>query len=108
MNEALLHNMKGVNPHGQPTHSANISKEEYHHKIRTNSAKEEKKEEHTPDFPKNEHHNSSSEGSLSPCRKRQKNDGNLKGDSLKIKSQTYEGEMNTEEKDEEWILSMRK
>ena len=50
MNEALLHNMKGVNPHGQPTHSANISKEEYHHKIRTNSPNEEAKEEHTPNL----------------------------------------------------------
>ena len=41
LNESLLHNLTGVNPHGQPTHSTNKSKENYHYKRRTTSPKEE-------------------------------------------------------------------
>ena len=47
INEALLWNMTGGSPHGQPTHSTNKFKKEFYHK-RANNAKEEEKEEHTP------------------------------------------------------------
>ena len=46
--------------------------------------------------------------SLSPCRKKQRNDKNLQGEFRKIKSPTYEGEVNTWEKVEEGILGMSK
>ena len=45
---------------------------------------------------------------ISHCRKKQRNDDNLQGEFRKIKSLTYEGEMNTGEKAEEWILGMSK
>ena len=76
INEALLQNMTGVNPHGHPTHSTNKSKENYHRK-RTRIPKEEGREEHTYDLPKGEYHSLSCDGSISPCRKRKKNDDNL-------------------------------
>ena len=43
INEVLLQNMTGVNLDGQPTHSTNKSKEEYHRKGRNSSPKEEEK-----------------------------------------------------------------
>ena len=93
INEALVRDMMGGNPHWQPTHSTNKSKEEYCPKRRINSPKEEEKEEHTPKFSEKEYHSCSSEGSLSPCIKRHKNDDNLQVEFWKIKSPTYEGEM---------------
>ena len=41
INEYLLLNLTRVNLHGQPTHSTNKSKENYHHKRRTSRTKEE-------------------------------------------------------------------
>ena len=100
INEDLLQNIMRVKPHGQPTHSTNKSKEEYHYKRSTNIPKEEEKEEHTLDLPEKKYHSFSSEGSLSRYRKRHKNDDNLQGEFQKIKSPTYEGGINTGEKDE--------
>ena len=74
INEALLQNLTGVNPHRQSTHSTNKSNENYHHKIRTKSPREEGWEEHTPEFIQEEYQSSSSNGSPSPCKKRHKND----------------------------------
>ena len=68
--------MAGVKPHGNPTHSTNKSKEGYHKK-RTSSSKEEGREEHTAELLERDYHSLSSNNSLSPCRKRQKNDDNL-------------------------------
>ena len=76
INESLLQNMTWVNPHGQPTHLTNKSKEGYHKK-RTSSSKEEGREEHTTEVPERDYHSLSSDNSLSPCRKRHKNDDNL-------------------------------
>ena len=59
-------------------------------------------------LPERDYHSLSSDNSLSPCRKRQKNDDNLQGEFRKIKDPTYEGEMNTKEKDEKWLLGMSK
>ena len=39
---------------------------------------------------------------------RQKNDDNLQENFWNIKAPTYKGEMNIDEKAEEWILGMRK
>ena len=57
------------------------------------------KEEHMPELPKRDYHGVSSDNSLSRFKKRKKNDENLQGEFLKIKSPTYEGEMNTRERD---------
>ena len=97
INEALLWNMMGGNPHGQPTHSTNISKEGYHRKW-ANIPKEEEKEEHTPKLPQRHYHSLSSDNSFSPCRKIKKNNDNLQVEFQNIKYPTYEGEMNTGEK----------
>ena len=79
INESLLWNMTGVNPHGHPTHSTNKSKGNYHRK-QTSNPKEEGKEDHTPELPERYYHSLSSDNSHSPCRKRQKNDDNLQGE----------------------------
>ena len=76
INEDLIHNMMGVNPHGQPTHSTNKSKEGYHRK-RTSSPREEGREEHTLELLERDYHSLSNDNSLSPYRKRQKNADNL-------------------------------
>ena len=57
---------------------------------------------------KGDHHSPSSDGSLSPCRKKQRSNDSLQGGFRKIRVLTYEGEVNTREKDEEWLLGMRK
>ena len=41
----------------------------------------------------------SSDNYLPPCTKKQRNDDNLEGEVIKIRAPTYEGEMNTREKD---------
>ena len=107
INEALLRNLTGVNPHRKPTHSTNKFEENCHHK-RTSSPREEGREKHTPDFIEEEYQSSSSDGSPSPCKKTQKNDDILQGEFRKIKAPNYEGEMNTEEKTEEFLLGMNK
>ena len=75
---------------------------EFCHK-RASSPKEEGKEEHTPEPPERDYHSLSSDNSLSSYRKKQRNDDNLQGEFRKIRSETYEGEMNTEENSEEWL-----
>ena len=70
--------------------------------------REEGKVEHTHETLERDCHNPSSDYSLSPCRKKHRNGDNLQGEFRKIKAPTYEGEMNTWEKDEEWILGMTK
>ena len=71
INEHLLRNMIGVNPHGQPTHSTNNCKEGYHLK-RTSNPGEEGREEHTPKVLERDYHSLSNDNSISPCKKRQK------------------------------------
>ena len=50
----------------------------------------------------------SSDNSLPLCTKKQRNDDKIEGEVIKIRSPTYEGEMNTKEKYEEWNLGMSK
>ena len=69
INEALLWNMSGGNPHGHPTHSTNKSKENYHRNW-ASIPREEGKEEHTPELPEKDYHGISNDNSLYPCRKR--------------------------------------
>ena len=107
INEALLRNMtKGV-PQGKPTHPTDRLKKEPYHK-RASSPRDEVKEEHTPKPPEEEYHSPSSEDSLSPCKKKQRSDDKLQGEFRKIRSPTYEGEVNTGEKAGERLLGMRK
>ena len=98
--------MMGGIPHGKPTHSTNKFKKHFYHK-QASSPKEEGKEEHTPEPLERDYHNFSSDDSLSPCRKKQRNDDNLQGEFKNIRAPTYGGEMNTGEKAEEWLLGMR-
>ena len=107
INEALLQNMAGGSLQGNPTHSTNKFKK-YFYDDRASITKEEGKEEHTPEPPEKYYHSLSSDNSLSPCRKKQGNDDNLQGEFRKIRAPTYEGEMNTEEKYEEWLLDLSK
>ena len=107
INESLLWNMMGGSPHGQPTHSTNKFKREFYHK-HVSSPKEEGKEEHTPKPPERYYHSLSSDNSLSPCRKKHRNDDNLQGEFRKIRAPTYEGEINTKEKHEDCLLGMSK
>ena len=65
INEALLQNMTGGIPHGQPTHSTNKFKKEFYHKW-AGSPKEEGKEEHTFEPLERHYHSISSDNSLSP------------------------------------------
>ena len=107
INEALLRNMMGGSPQGKPTESTNISKREPYHK-QANIPREEEKEERTTEAPEGDHHSPSNDDSLSPCKKRQRNDDNLQGEFRKIRASTYEGEVNTGDKSEEWLLGMIK
>ena len=50
INEGFLCNLTGINIHRHTTHSTNKSKENYHHKRRTNIPREEGRDEHTLDF----------------------------------------------------------
>ena len=87
-------------PYGKPTQSTNRSKREPYHK-RANNPREEEKEERTPKAPKGDHHSPSSDDSLSPRKKKQRSDDSLYGEFRKILGPTYEGQVNTREKDEE-------
>ena len=91
--------MTGGNPQGKPTHSVNKFKKELYHKW-ASSPREEGKQEHTPEPPKGEYHSPFSEDSLSTCRKKQRSDDNLQGKFRKIRAPTYEGEVNTGDRDE--------
>ena len=82
INETLLRNLTGGSLQRKPTHSINRSKREPYHKW-DSSPREEEKEEHTPEAIEGDHHSPSSDDSLSPCRKRQRNDDNLQGSSEK-------------------------
>ena len=99
--------MTGGSPHGKPTHSANRFKEEPYHK-QASSPRKEGKEAHTPGLPEEYYHSPSSIDSLSPCKKKQRSDDNFEGEFRNIRAPTYEGEVNTGEKYEEWLLGMRK
>ena len=94
-------------PQGNPNQSTNRSKREPYHKW-ANNPREEEKEECTPEATKGDHHSPSCNDSLSPHRKKQRRDDNLQGEFRKIRALTYEGEVNTREKDEEWLLGMSK
>ena len=75
INEALLCNMMGGNPQGKPTQSTNRSKRKLYHE-RASSPREAEKEG-TPEATKGDHHNPASDDSLSPWRKRHRNDDSL-------------------------------
>ena len=70
--------------------------------------REGEKEQHTTEAPKGDHHSPSSDVSLSPRIKKQRSYDSLQGDFRKIRAPTYEGEVKTGEKDQEWLLGMRK
>ena len=57
---------------------------------------------------KGDHHSPSSDESLSPRRKKQISYDTLQREFRKIRAPTYEGEVNTREKVEEWLLGMSK
>ena len=76
INEALLRNMMGGIPQGNPTQSTKRSKREPYHK-RASNPRQEEKEKNSPKAPKGYHHIPSSDGSLSPHRKKQRSDDNL-------------------------------
>ena len=107
INEALLRNMTRGILQGKPNRSTNRSKREPYHK-RASSPREGEKEAHTPKAPKADHHNPSSDDSLSPQRKKQRSNDSLQGEFRKIRAPTYEGEVNTGEKAKEWLLGMNK
>ena len=88
INESLLRNMTGGSPQGKTTHSTNRFKKEFYHK-QDSSPREEGKEEHIHEPLERDCHSPSSDDSLSPCRKKQRNDDNLEGESKKIKAPTY-------------------
>ena len=104
INESLLLNMPGRIPHGQPTRSTNKTKENNHCK-QGSGPREGGKEEHTLELLERDYNNISSDNPLSPWRKSLKLDANLQRVFRKIKSPTYEGEMNTGEKVEELGIS---
>ena len=64
----------------------------------TSNPKEEEREEHTLEPLERDYHSISSDNSVSPCKKKQRNDDNLQGEFRKIRAPTYEGEMDTGEK----------
>ena len=99
--------MTGGSLQGKPTQSKKGSKREPYHKW-ASSPREEEKEEHTPEALKGDHHSPSSDDSLSPRRNKQRSNDSLQGEFRKIRALTYEGEVNTREKVEEWLLGMRK
>jgi len=107
INEAFVVKHDGRKLQWKPTHSTNRFKKEFCHKWES-SSREEGKQEHTLEPPKGDYYGLSSDDSLSPWRKKLRNDDNLQGEFQKIKSPTYEGEMNIVEKVEEWVLGMSK
>ena len=76
-----------------------------YHKQANNLREEDEK---TIGPPQGKYYNPSSEDSLSQCRKKQRSEDNIQGEFRKIRAPTYEGEVNSGEKDEEWLLGMRK
>ena len=68
--------MTGGRLEGTNTHSTNRFKKELYHK-QDSSLREEGKEEHTPEAPEGDYHSISSDDSLSPCRKKLRNDDNI-------------------------------
>ena len=80
--------MMGGSPQGKTTQSTNKSKREQYHE-QANSPREEEKEG-TPEATKGDHHSLASDDSLSPWRKRQRNDDSLQGGFQKIRAPTYE------------------
>ena len=107
INKALLRNMMGGSPQGKPTQSTNSSKREPYPK-RASNPRGEEKEERTLEARKGDHHSPSSDDSLSPRRKKQRSHDSLWGEFRKIRAPTYEGEVNTRKKDEEWLLGISK
>ena len=99
--------MTGGIPQGKPTQSTNSSKREPYHK-RANNPREGENQVQTPEAPKGDHHSPSSDDSLSPRRKKQRSNDSLQGGFQKIRSLTYEGEVNTKENAKEWLLGMSK
>ena len=59
-----------------------------------------KKKKGTPEATKEDHHRPATDDSLSPQRNRKRNDDSLQGEFQKIRAPTYEGKVNTGEKDE--------
>ena len=106
INEALSRNMMGGSPQGKPTQSTNRSKREPYHEWA--SSPREAKKEGTPEANKGDHHSPTGDDSLSLRRKRKRSDDNIQGEFRKIRAPTYEGEVNTRENDEEWLLGMSK
>ena len=104
INEALLCNMMGGSLKGKPNQSTNISKREPYHEQA--SSPREAENEGTPKATKGDHHSPASDDSLSPQRKRQRNDDSLQREYRKVRAPTYEGEVNMREKDEEWLLGV--
>ena len=98
--------MTGGSPQGKPTQSTNRSKREPYHEWASSQIEVEK--EGTPEATKGDHHSPTSDDSLSPQRKNQRSDDILQGEFWKIRAPTYEHEVNTWEKDEEWLLWMSK
>ena len=78
ISEYSLQNMMGGIPHGKPTHSTSKTKGNNHHKQASNP-REGGKEEQTLELPERDYHSLSSDNSLSPYIKRNKNDDNLQG-----------------------------
>ena len=76
INEALLRNMMGGILQGKPTCSKNRFKKEPYYEG-ASIPREEGKEEHSPEPPEGEYHSTSNDDSLSPCRKKQRNDDNI-------------------------------
>ena len=107
INRALLRNMTRGSSQGKPTHSTNSSKREPYPKWAIIPIEGEK-EEQTPESPKEDHNSPSSDDSLSPQRKKQISNDSLQGEFQKIRALTYEGEVNTREKAQEWMLGMSK
>ena len=84
-------------PQGKPTQSNNRTKREPYHEQASIPRKALK--EGTPKGTKGDHQFLSSDDPLSPRRKRQRSDDSLQGEFRKIRAPTYEGEVNTREKD---------
>ena len=91
-------------PQGKPTQYTNISKREPYHQ----RASSPRGEENTLEATKGDHHDPSNDDSLSPRRKKQRSDDILHGGFRKTRGLTYDGQVNTGEKDEEWLLGMSK
>ena len=71
--------MTGGSLQGKTTHSTNRFKKEPYHKQARNP-REKVKQEHTPEPPEGDYHSPSSDNSISPWRKKQRNDDNLQGE----------------------------